>query len=375
MSEQIRKARSARGWSQNRLIHEIERYARAKATSIAGTASLRVYVSEWENGKRSVAPPYTAILRAVLGMTNEELFEEQEVSIPTVDGYSELVDRIESAHSVSSSVVETLNQQTELLRTVDRQMGASQLVDQMTAHINTLTEALTFAVLPSAREPIAEALAGASTLAAWQALDVGATDRAWRHYEQAKSAAREAERPAYLAHAMGEQAYVLSDAGKPELSVELVTEALRIAQSQIPPRVTSWLLAAKAEFHALSGEESACRSTLESAELHMPDDGLLRDPDMLSIFLTEEHLKRWKGHSLALIGDAGAIDELYEALESMDSTFTRAEAGLRTDLAQAHMWRDEHGDATDQLRKARLLANRTGSVRQRNRIERLTGQA
>src|SRR5690606_41071375 len=110
-----------------------------------------------------------------------------------VDGYEELVTRIDSAHAVSRTVVETFDRQTEMLRTVDRQMGAPQIIDQMNAHLETLRDALTFAVLPEARRPVAEALAGASTLAAWQALDVGAADRAWRHYELAKTAAREAE--------------------------------------------------------------------------------------------------------------------------------------------------------------------------------------
>src|SRR5258706_249985 len=85
--------------------------------------------------------------------------------------------------------------------------------------------------------------ATAATLAAWQALDVGAADRAWRHYELAKQAAREAERPRYLAHAMGEQAYVLSDAGQPELALQLVQEALAV-RGDTPPRLTAWLLSA-----------------------------------------------------------------------------------------------------------------------------------
>ena len=109
-----------------------------------------------------------------------------------------------------------------MFRTLDRQMGAAQLIDAMDSHITTISDALTFAVLPDARRPLAEALAGAATLAAWQALDVGAADRAWRRYELAKQAAREAERPKFLAHAMGEQAYVLSDAGQYGLALQLV---------------------------------------------------------------------------------------------------------------------------------------------------------
>ena len=103
-----------------------------------------------------------------------------------------------------------------------------------------------------------------------------------------------------------------------------------------------------------------------------PDDGVLRDPDMPSIFLTENHLARWRGHSLALVGDEQAVSDLYAALGAMDSTFTRAQAGLHCDLAQAHLMRQEYGEAAEHLRSARLLANRTGSIRYRRRIEGLT---
>ncbi|WP_339329074.1 hypothetical protein [Streptomyces formicae] len=66
--------RNAREWSQARLIHEIEKYARQHTLDVGSTASLRVYVSEWENAKRSISERYAQILRPVLGVTDEELF-------------------------------------------------------------------------------------------------------------------------------------------------------------------------------------------------------------------------------------------------------------------------------------------------------------
>jgi tetratricopeptide (TPR) repeat protein len=95
---------------------------------------------------------------------------------------------------------------------------------------------------------------------------------------------------------------------------------------------------------------------------------------MLSIFLNEGHLARWRGNALALIGDHEAVQSLYTALDTADPTFIRASAGLRCDLAQAHMARGEYDQAQEHLRQARLIANRTGSVRQRRRIEQLTQQ-
>jgi hypothetical protein len=105
-----------------------------------------------------------------------------------------------------------------------------------------------------------------------------------------------------------------------------------------------------------------------------PDDNVLRDPDLPSIFLTEAHFTRWRGHSLALAGDQQGVSDLYASLGKMDATFTRARTGVHCDLAQAHLMRQEYSEAAEHLRSARLLANRTGSIRYRRRIDGLTYQ-
>lgn len=370
----LRAARTAREWSQERLVREIERHARQHMLTVASTASLRVYVSEWENGRRTISSRYAKILRVLLGVTDDELTgpPQSPPALAPADGYDELIGRIDEARNVSLTMVKTFMDQTELLRTIDRQMGAASLVDEMTAHLSRLEDALTFAVLPETRRPVALALAGAATLAAWQALDVGAVERAWRHYELGKRAAQEAEEPMYLAHATAEQAYVLCDAGRPETAVHLVREAQRLGGQGMSPRLRAWLYAAEAEICARAGLQDDCRRALERAIRHLPADEDARDPDMLSIFLNEGHLTRWRGSTLALIGDAEAVGSLYTALETTDPTFVRASAGLRCDLAQAHLARGEYAEAQKHLRQARLVASRTGSVRHRRRIEQLT---
>ncbi|QKV97630.1 XRE family transcriptional regulator [Streptomyces sp. NA02950] len=343
--------------------------------TVAATASLHVYVSEWENGKRTISERYAKILRPLLGITDDELYGAAPGApgAPVeVGGYDELVSRIDAARNVSLTMVKTFMDQTELLRTMDRQMGAASLVDQMTGHLGTLEDALTFAVLPETRRPVARALAGAATLAAWQALDVGAVERAWRHYELGKHAAKEADEPMYLAHATAEQAYVLCDAGRPAIAVELIRDAQRLGGGMMSPRLTAWLYAAEAEICARAGMPDDCRRALDSAVRCLPPGDEARDPDMLSIFLNHGHLSRWRGNALAMIGDDDAVSSLYGALDAVDPTFIRASAGLRCDLAQAHLARGEYDQAHDHLRQARLLANRTGSVRHRRRIEQLT---
>ncbi|MFC7513201.1 XRE family transcriptional regulator [Streptomyces thermocarboxydus] len=332
-----------------------------------------MYVSEWENGKRSLSDRYAGILRNLLGVTDAELRGEASTPVvAAVDGYDELLSRIDAAGSVGESMVKAFNDQTELLRTMDRQRGAAGLVDQMTGHLAALENALNFAVLPSTRRALA--LAGASTLAAWQAIDSGAVERAWRHYELAKRAARDAEAPMYLAHAMAEQAYVLCEAGRPALGVELVRDAQRTVGQAASARLRAWLYAAEAEMCAYAGMSDDARRALDAALAAIPPGPEDRDPDMLSIFLNGTHLARWHGNVLALLGDGDAVLRLYGALEDMDPSFVRARAGLHTDLAQAHLTRAEYDDAQTHLRQARLLASRTGSVRQRRRVDMLSAR-
>ncbi|WP_189534633.1 helix-turn-helix domain-containing protein [Streptomyces roseolilacinus] len=376
MATGLRAARTARGWSQDRLVYEMGRFAEQRLLDIASAASLKTYISEWENGRRTITDRYAGILRPLLGVTDTELRGGAEPTPPQADGYEDLLSRIDLAGSLSKSMVQSFFDQTELLRTMDRQMGATGLVDQMNGHLAAMEDALTFAVLPDTRRPIAIALAGASTLAAWQALDAGAVERAWRRYELAKKAAQDAESPLYLAHAMGEQAYVLADAGRPQLAVELVRNAQQTQPERQSPRLRAWLAAAEAELCAAAGAgmESDALAAMERATALLPDDGESRDPEMLSIFLNTGHLTRWRGNVLAKLGDGSAMEELYASLEGADPSFVRARSGLHCDLVQAHLARGELDDARTHLQQARLLANRTGSVRYRRRVELLTGR-
>lgn len=372
MATQLRKIRTDRGWSQAQLVRAIEIHARSHHVEVAGTASLSVYVSEWENERRSISDKYAAILRALLGVTDAELRGASVDEPEHADGYDELLARIDSAQGIRGELVTVFYQQTELLRTFDRQRGARSIGDQMQAHLGALQDALMFAVLPSARGPVANALAGAATLAAWQALDVGSVTRAWQHYETAKSAARDAGSTAYLAHAMGEQAFALLDAGRPQLALELVREAQVVAGAHVSARLGAWLSAAEAEVSAHAGEHDACRRAFDRAEQLLPADEETRDPEMLSIFLNQGHLTRWRGNVLALIGDDEAVASLHASLETVDPTFVRAQAGMYCDLAQAYTARGELDQAANFLRTARRLANQTGSARQLRRITRLT---
>jgi hypothetical protein len=254
---------------------------------------------------------------------------------------------------------------------LDCHVGAAPIVDRMIGHLETVQAALSHAILPSIRQPLAAVLADSAALAAWQALDVGAVNRAWQYHETARYAALEARDAVLLTHAMAQQAFVLVDIDEPEAAVDLVREARREAGTSVSERFRAWLLAAEAEVHAAAGNDQSCRRAFDRAESVLPDGSEAVETAMPFIVLNRAHLARWRGHSLARLGDPGAVDHLYVALSGNGVVSTRAEAGLRCDLAHAHLIRGERDEARSHAVEARRLARRSGSVRQRRRIDRL----
>ena len=219
-------------------------------------------------------------------------------------------------------------------------------------------------------QQLAAVLADASALAGWQAIDMGRLPRAWDHFERATAAAREAADPCLLAFAAGEQAYVLLDLHRPAEALDMVRAAYDETRAAIPHQIRGWLRAAEAEMAAAAGQESTCRHALDGAarEIGYGPSG----DDLPYLALNETHLARWRGNCLVHFGDPQTADELATALDAMDGSFTRAEAGLRCDLAAALHVRGEHDEARRHLSKARELAQLTGSARQRRRIRDLT---
>lgn len=103
-----------------------------------------------------------------------------------------------------------------------------------------------------------------------------------------------------------------------------------------------------------------------------------RRPEVSILALDDTHLARWRGNCFVHFGDPSTITDLTTALAGMDATFTRAEAGLRCDLAAALYVTGERDEARRHLARAAELAQLTGSARQRRRISNLAkriGQA
>lgn len=281
----------------------------------------------------------------------------------------DLLQRISSARYLDASVIQLLQYETNAIRLLDRKLGAPAVAAKLEAHIGQLQDSLRHSLAPSRREELALVLADAAALAGWQAIDTGRLTTAWNHFETATAAAREGGNRSLLAFAAGEQAYVLLDLGQPADAIEKVHTVHDQAGSAIPHLLRGWLYAAEAEMAAASGQESVCRTALDRAGSEI--DKPVATGDLPYLALDSGHLARWRGNCLIHFGDSATIADLTTALAGMDGSFTRAEAGLRCDLAAALHATGERAEARNHLVRAAELAQISGSARQRRRITEL----
>jgi tetratricopeptide (TPR) repeat protein len=278
---------------------------------------------------------------------------------------AELLRQISSARYVDSAVIQVLQGETDAIRLLDRRLGVPAVAAKLEAHIAQLQASLSHSLSPARREHLAQVLADAAALAGWQAVDMGRLPAAWNYFELATAAAREARNDALLAFAAGEQAYVLLDLGQPAQALEKVRAVHDHARDTIPGQLRCWLYAAEAEMAAAARQQGNCRTALDLAasEISRPQSDALP-----YLALDTTHLARWRGNCLVQFGDTATIGDLTTALAGMDSTFTRAAAGLRCDLAAALHTAGHRHEARQHLRHATELAQLTGSARQRRRV-------
>lgn len=281
----------------------------------------------------------------------------------------ELRARIEAAATVDAMAVQILATDTNNLRLLDRRLGGLAIADKMRAQISQIQRAHHHAVRPGIRTQLAHVLSETAALAGWQALDRCALADAWDYHETAISAAGEAEDPALLAYARGQQAYVLIDLGRPAEAAELLHHVRHTYDRRVPGHLRTWLAAAEAEAAAILGDEATTRTALDQAATLLPKEDA--DPSLPYVALNAHHLARWRGNCLVRFGDPETIEDLRSALAGMDGTFNRAEAGLRCDLAHALLARGEAEAAQPHLYRAEHLATMIGSRRHGRRIAEL----
>lgn len=372
MGNRLAQVRAERGWKKLRLIRELRAAAARRGITLPKDESLARRIAAWENQGGVVGDLYRELLCEVYQLPALELGL---VEPPTTQDSAppELVERLTFGR-LDAGLVELLRGQTQGLRLLDRRLGAVTLLQQTSAHAEQIETLIRNALPNSYRAAAAVALGQAASLAGWQALDMGQLEQSWRLYETAKNGAREGENPSVLAYVRAEQAYVLLDADRGDDALSLVRDARGGDSSALPPVLRAWLNAAEGEMLAALGNRDEALRLLDAAADVLPNE--CGDPDLPFLMLNAGHLARWRGHCLARLGEASAIESLTTALDVMsEGQYARAEAGLRVDLAIALTARGDVRQARTHAQRAADLVGLTGSQRQRRRIGQLLAAA
>lgn len=320
----------------------------------------------WEDDTSNSPPPAEVIEAAsFLAIEAPRTSRPPIESIDAESQPSELIAHLTAATRVDDALIDRLQAHTHSFRHIDRQLGTNAVSVDLAAHLDRMNDLWTYRTAGRARERLATAVSEAAALAGWQALDQQQLEAAWTMHELAKRAAAEGGDRCAQAFATAQQALVLLDVGRVPDAVQLVSSAKRHLR-RLPPRLVSWLHSADAEVLAAAGQPNQARRALTAADARMPHTPL--EPDLPYVVLDQVHLARWRGSALAHLGDESAIDDLSSAVALMDSTFTRAGAGLHSDLALALARSGEIDQAKEHIELAGDLANAVGSDRQRRRI-------
>ncbi|ANY06388.1 hypothetical protein AFB00_08890 [Pseudonocardia sp. HH130630-07] len=366
--------REERGWKKARLLHELRAAATRRGEQLPKDESLARRIAVWENQGGVVSDFYRELLAEAYGCSASDLGLEQPAvpargASPPED---ELFELPEFAR-LDSGLVALLRSQTQTIRLLDRRLGGSTVHGQAVAHVETVETLVRNALPGTAREEAADELGQAAALAGWQALDMGRLPEAWRLHEIATAAARESGQPSGLGYARAQQAFILLDAGRPHDAHDLIVSARELTAGSVPNELLAWLRAAEGESLAALGERDAALRALDAAAAALPAQPEQALPYLM---LDAGHLARWRGHCLARLGEASAIQDLGTALTAMpEGQYGRAEVSLRVDLALALRARGEADESRAQAERAGQLAGRTGSQRQRRRIRDLLGAA
>jgi tetratricopeptide (TPR) repeat protein len=366
MLTSLQTVRRHLGYTGAQVIDLLTRRAHALNLPIATRTSLKTKLSRWENGKEQPSQIYQRLFREIYGRTNAELgFPTEPEDNPEA---TELRSRLAMARTIDQETIDIFRRQVDHARHLDRRFGALTQLDQLRTQIDQLQQLLTYRTGPQ-QPALAGVLAEASTLAGWQALDRAAPGQAWTHYERAKTAAREADSPALLAHVTAEQAFVLLDLNDTTAALEQLTHARTLAHGTATPLLQAWLAAAHGETLAAAGHADDARRAFDTANALLPADPV--DPTLPFLFLGGSHLERWRGHALARLGAPEAIDQLTNALTRLPTDFVRARTGLLVDLAYAHAATGDRDATLTHTQQARRLATQIKSDRQQRRLNQL----
>ncbi|MFC7869128.1 transcriptional regulator [Streptomyces murinus] len=269
---------------------------------------------------------------------------------------------------VTDTMVSTIEQRINTLRTLDDQLGGARLLEQARGDLALVTGLLGGGrYTDKVRLRLYALAARVSHLTGWMAYDAGLRSAGQRYYVGALRSARTTGDDAFGAFVLAEMGVHVSEAGRTAERVDLISTAIDNAPRSLSPRTQSFLYLHKAEALSRDGDHREAGAALNHATLlwerQMTDD----NPDWLDWF-GEAQLRSTEGKVLLRSG------QVERATSSLEASVTRAaprdKAVRSSRLAEARLAGGDLEGALDAANYgAELLEDNVSSIRALNRLK------
>lgn len=237
----LKAARQSRGWSQMRLIAELERVSVARGVSPPTRASLKTQVSRWENGHVEPDEVYSSLLAEVYSTTAADLGLQSEPALwlprPMVDGQP------------SSDLVESLSGVLEEYARADNAVGPGYLIGLTVQHVTEL-ERVAVEARGSLRVQILALCSRFAEFAGWLCQDAGDVLEAERLTDRALDFVEGSDDATARAYLLMRKSAIASERRDSVRALNLAEAASGSDPSRFPPQLRALLARQVAIAHA-----------------------------------------------------------------------------------------------------------------------------
>ncbi|HZJ39587.1 MAG TPA: helix-turn-helix transcriptional regulator, partial [Demequina sp.] len=260
METQLMAARRARGWSQLRVVVELESRGVRRRLAMPSRTSLKTQLSRWENGHVRPGQPYVGLLAAIYELTPVQLglVAHADVHVPSqrsAGGTTPL--------TLTPESLECMDQIRYQYARIDNTIGPTYLLQLAAQHV-ALLEPTLVAARGRMREEALRLCSRFSELAGWLCQDAGDLSAAEKWTDLALDFAEERGDPQQRAYVLMRKSGIMLERHEHARSVSLAAAAAHDIES-LTPRLGSLVLRQQALSYAVAGDARASKNAASQA--------------------------------------------------------------------------------------------------------------
>lgn len=320
MASELRDARLRRGWSQKRLVVELQAAAARRGTELPETLVLKTQISRWENGHRVPDEFYRRLLQDAFDLTAPEL--------GFVSGGGSIgPDSALPAGMVSQDLLDNLQTSLMHLASVDATAGP-QTVLALAREQATFVTGLVRGAIGSKRSHALRVALRLNEFTGWLHQDAGNLDQAASWTDQAISLATEAADPELTAYAVMRRSNIDTDGRDNHAALARANNALETTALE-DPRLSGVLLRQRAVAHAMVGDEAACRRDLDDALQMVTANGVNQNAPSLVPYVTPSYIEMEAANCYLRLGrHSDALGILTQSVQAWPTGSQERDRGL-----------------------------------------------